>query len=304
MSASFPAGQCDTIARAGGVFRPDEFPNNYVYIHNRRRDMKIVQLASCTLVAAAIAASVQAANIEAGKSKAMACGACHGQNGVSVAAKIPNLAGQHVDYVTKQLKAFKDGSRKDPMMNAIAAQLSDSDIDNLAAFWNSLPGASGTAKSEVPTDIAKTRVTFPENYAKEYTYYMTINFPDRKQVRKYYANPVAVQAARAGKPLPHGSKFFVEVFSAKLDAAEKPVMGSDGFFVPDKLVLFTAMETQAGWGNDFPELLRNGDWNYALFTVDKKVRAGVNQGECLACHKPLDKDSYIFTIAKLQAKVK
>ncbi len=267
--------------------------------------MKIVQLASCALFAAGIAASAQAANLEAGRSKAMACGACHGKNGISVGEKYPNLAGQHVEYVTKQLKAFRDGSRKDQMMNAIAAQLSDSDIDNLAAFWNSLPGAtSGTAKSSVPQNIAKTRVTFPENYQKEYTYYTTINFPDRKQVRRYYANPVAVQAARAGKPLPQGSKFFVEVFSTKLDDAKKPVMGSDGFLVPDKLILYTAMETQAGWGNDFPELLRNGDWNYAVFTTDKKVRAGVNQGECLACHKPLDKDSYIFSLNALQAKVK
>ena len=266
--------------------------------------MKIVQLASCALVAAGIAASAQAASLEAGKAKAMACGTCHGQNGVSVGGKYPNLAGQHVEYVTKQLKAFRDGSRKDPMMNAIAAQLSDSDIDNLAAFWNSLPGASGSAKSEVPATVARTRVTFPENYQKEYTYYTTINFPATKQVRKYYANPVAVAAARAGKPLPQGSKFFVEVFSAKLDNAQKPITGSDGFFAADKLILYTAMETQSGWGNDFPELLRNGDWNYAVFTLDKKVRPGVNQGECLACHKPLDKDSYIFSLAALQKKVK
>lgn len=267
--------------------------------------MKIVQLASCALIAAGITASVHAANIDAGKSKAQACGTCHGQNGVSVSAKIPNLAGQKVDYVTKQLKAFKDGNRKDAMMNAIAAQLSDADIADLAAFWNSLPGASsGAASSTVPEKIAKTRVTFPENYQKTYTYYTTINFADRKQVRKYYANPAAVKAARAGKPLPHGSKFFVEVFSTKLGADSKPVMGSDGFLVADKLIFYTAMETQAGWGNDFPNLLRNGDWNYAVFTADKKVRGGINQGECLACHKPLDKDSYVFSLNALQAKVK
>jgi cytochrome c553 len=266
--------------------------------------MKIVQWASCALVVVGMAAA-DAADVEAGKSKAFACGACHGQNGVSVSATIPNLAGQKTDYLVAQLKAFKADARKNPLMNAIAAQLSDVDIDNLAAFWNSLPGAaSGAAKSPVPPNIAKTRVTFPENYRKDYTYYTTINFPDRKQVRKYYANPVAVRAARAGQPLPHGSKFFVEAYSAKLDASGKPVMGGDGFLVPDKLLFYTAMETQPGWGDDFPDLLRNGDWNYAVFTLDKKVRDGVNQGECLACHKPLDKDSYSFTLKALQAKAR
>jgi hypothetical protein len=40
-------------------------------------------------------------------------------------------------------------------------------------------------------------------------------------------------------------------------------------------------------------------WNYAVFTTDKQQRAGVNQAECLACHKPLDKVSYTFTLKQL-----
>jgi len=48
-------------------------------------------------------------------------------------------------------------------------------------------------------------------------------------------------------------------------------------------------------------MLRNDDWNYAVFTTDKQHRAGVNQAECLACHKPLDKVSYTFTLKELAA---
>jgi hypothetical protein len=77
--------------------------------------------------------------------------------------------------------------------------------------------------------------------------------------------------------------------------------GADGFFVPEKLVAYTAMQTGAGWGSEFPEMLRNGDWNYAVFTPEKRQRAGVNQAECLACHKPLDKVSYVFTLKELAA---
>ena len=58
----------------------------------------------------------------------------------------------------------------------------------------------------------------------------------------------------------------------------------------------TAMARGAGWGKDIPEMLRNEDWNYAVFTTDKQHRPGVNQAECLACHKPLDKVSYTFTL--------
>ncbi len=76
-------------------------------------------------------------------------------------------------------------------------------------------------------------------------------------------------------------------------------MGADGFFVADKLLFYTAMARGAGWGKDIPDILRNEDWNYAAFTTDKQHRPGVNQAECLACHKPLDKSSYLFTLKQL-----
>ena len=46
-------------------------------------------------------------------------------------------------------------------------------------------------------------------------------------------------------------------------------------------------------------MLRNGDWNYAVFTTAKQQQQGVNQAECLACHKPLAKVSYTFTLKQL-----
>jgi hypothetical protein len=61
------------------------------------------------------------------------------------------------------------------------------------------------------------------------------------------------------------------------------------------------MQSGAGWGKNFPEMLRNGDWNYAVFTTDKQHRPGVNQAECLGCHKPLDNVSYVFTLKPLAA---
>jgi hypothetical protein len=59
-----------------------------------------------------------------------------------------------------------------------------------------------------------------------------------------------------------------------------------------------------GWGKDIPEILRNGDWNYAGFTPDVKLRAGLSTGECLACHKPLEKANYLFSNDPLTAAAK
>lgn len=261
--------------------------------------MRIALGFAAVLLAAPLA---QAADIEAGKEKAGAvCAACHGANGVSVSDTIPNLAAQRAGYLQAQLKALKEGTRKNPVMNAIAAQLSPEDMANVAAFFASLPGADKGAKSALLPNLAKSRVSFPEGYKDSFIKYHTLNFPATRQVRYYYANRAAVQAAKDGKPLPDGAVLFAEVHSAKLDADKKPVTGSDGFFVPEKLLFYTAMATGAGWGDEIPDMLRNGNWNYAVFTSDKQQRPGVNQAECLACHKPLDSTSYVFTLKELAA---
>ncbi len=81
--------------------------------------------------------SVLAADAAAGKAKSVICAACHGPSGVSVNPIWPNLAGQKEQYLAKQLKDFRAGTRKDPLMSAQAAALSDADIANLAAYFSS-----------------------------------------------------------------------------------------------------------------------------------------------------------------------
>ena len=92
----------------------------------------------------AIAATVMlaspafAGDVAAGKAKAATCAACHGAEGVSAVPMYPNLAGQKEAYLAKQLKDFKSGARKDPVMSAMAMPLSDEDIANLSAYFASL----------------------------------------------------------------------------------------------------------------------------------------------------------------------
>ena len=241
------------------------------------------------------------ADLAAGKARVEAvCAACHGANGVSVADNIPNLAGQRTAYLEAQLRALKSGTRKNAVMNAMAAQLSGDDIINVAAFFNSLQPVSVAGKSEKLPALAETKVTFPENYKSTFTMYQTVNRADINQVRYLWANPVAVQAAREGRPMPAGAVLVLEQHAAKLDADRKPLTGSDGHYMSDRQVGYAVMGTGAGWGSAFPEMLRNGDWNYAVFNPDMKMRAGVNQAECLACHKPLDKAEFMFSIEPLK----
>jgi cytochrome c553 len=74
-------------------------------------------------------------SVQAGATKAAVCFSCHGPNGNSQNPVWPRLAGQNAVYIAEQLHLFHDGIRKNPVMQPMAAGLSDQDIDNLAVFF-------------------------------------------------------------------------------------------------------------------------------------------------------------------------
>lgn len=85
------------------------------------------------------AGSTMAADHEAGKKMAESvCASCHGIKGISSGPGFPNLAGQKEDYLRSALTAYRDGNRKAPIMNGMAAHLTDKDIANLAAHFSGL----------------------------------------------------------------------------------------------------------------------------------------------------------------------
>lgn len=100
--------------------------------------IKRILLISLILCGTLLGAAAHAAgSVEDGAKKARACQVCHGKEGRSTDPTYPILAGQHDKYIAKQLKAFRSGTRKDPIMNGMAAPLSDQDIEDLAAFFHS-----------------------------------------------------------------------------------------------------------------------------------------------------------------------
>jgi cytochrome c553 len=233
-----------------------------------------------------LAASVYAADVEQGRAKSLGCQACHGSNGIGTAPDIPNLAGQKPAYITAQLAAFRSKDRKHDLMNAMAAQLSDGDIENLAEFWSSLPVVLSSAGegADAATEIRKSRMTFPAGFPKGFVVYHDELDVDKKPKKRAYVNRVALSAARAGQPLPSGSVIVVENYNAGAVAS------------------YAAMESREGWGKEIPEILRNGDWSYALFDTKRELRTNFNYARCLACHKPEAAASYVFGLKEIAAK--
>ncbi|MBC8024907.1 MAG: cytochrome P460 family protein [Steroidobacteraceae bacterium] len=81
-------------------------------------------------------------------------------------------------------------------------------------------------------------------------------------------------------PLPHGSIIVVE------NVADGAVAS------------YAAMESRAGFGDGIPDVLKNGDWTYALFNGKREVRE-FNYAKCLACHTPKASTSYVFGLAEI-----
>lgn len=244
----------------------------------------------------------KAAKLNAGQAKARTvCAACHGVNGISVADHIPNLAGQRAGYLMGQLNALKDKSRKHDVMNPIAAQLSEIDIENLAAYFAAQPVVSAEIKSAFMPNFTQSKVSIPENYQASFIRYHAVQSAEDNTMTIYYANDKAIAAAKAGKPLPEGAIIIAENNTAKMGADKKPIVGSDGFFVADKMTSYAAMARDTNWGDDIPELLRNENWQYGLFNTARELRQNISYAECFACHKALDKSSFVFTLKRMAA---
>ncbi|HWN55810.1 MAG TPA: c-type cytochrome [Methylomirabilota bacterium] len=84
---------------------------------------------------AMIGAPASAADLEAGRRKSEPCAACHGRDGNSTIPGTPSLAGQPLFFTHWQLIKYRDGRRKDPQMSPFAQSLSDTDMADLAAYY-------------------------------------------------------------------------------------------------------------------------------------------------------------------------
>jgi hypothetical protein len=137
-------------------------------------------------------------------------------------------------------------------------------------------------------------VKFPENYAKG-VLYTTVDRADNKQYRELYSTPEAIAAVKAGQPIPSGTVLTLVQYKAKLDASGNPEKDANGRFIKGDLIAYTVMEKRTGWGIEYTSEIRNGEWEYQAFKADKSVNDKAKLANCFTCHKPLDKQDFVFS---------
>ena len=142
-------------------------------------------------------------------------------------------------------------------------------------------------------------VQFPTGYKNTFTKYAVINRTEKKQVVYTYANKAAVDSATVGQPLSAGSVLAMEVYKAKLDKKGKPITDDKGFYIKDSMASIVVMEKRDGWGDAYPEELRNGDWEYAKYKPNKDKPINKDSVGCLKCHKKMEQKDFIFSFDEL-----
>jgi cytochrome c553 len=212
------------------------------------------------------------------------CHSCHGRAGISDRGTVPNLAGQKAPYLVAQLQAFRRGDRKHAVMAAIAAQLSEQDMQVLADHWARLPADPGPGAGAGVTPV-RSRTDWPAAFPQGFERYRYA--VDGESVVQGWANRLALEAAAQGRPLPDGSIIVVSHHRLQTQA--------DGHLAAGPALAYDTMQLRAGSGAKVPQLLRNGDWDYAQFDAQTQRRDGLNQAACLACHQPLAARSHVFT---------
>ena len=80
-----------------------------------------------------------------------------------------------------------------------------------------------------------------------------------------------------------------------------PEKDANGRFIKTDILAYTVMEKRAGWGTEYADDVRNGEWEYQAFKADKTPNEKAVLKNCFVCHKPLDKQDYVFLYDKMKA---
>lgn len=117
----------------------------------------------------------------------------------------------------------------------------------------------------------------------------------RQAVPRAVRDPEAIQATKDGKPLPPGTVLTLVQYKARVDAQGNSVKDAKGRFVKGDLIAYAVMEKRPGWGAEYPDDLRNGEWEYAAFGPDGKLNEKANYKGCFQCHKPHEKIDFVIS---------
>ena len=138
------------------------------------------------------------------------------------------------------------------------------------------------------------KIAFPTRFQDDVLYTIADRY-DVKQYRELYASAAAIKAAKEGKPLPSGTVLTLVQYKAQVDAQGNLVKDAKGRFVKGDLIAYAVMEKRTGWGAEYPDDIRNGEWEYSVFGPDGKFNDKANYKACFQCHKPHDAQDYVIS---------
>jgi len=151
---------------------------------------------------------------------------------------------------------------------------------------------------EGPATAGPDNVVFPAY--QDHVVVAEIDRADIKEVRQIYATSEALKMARAGQPLPTGTVLTLVHFKAKVTPTGELVTDPNGRLVKGDLDRIGVMEKRAGWGAEYADDVRNGEWEYALFRPDGARNDQANVKACFQCHKPKAAQDSVFRLEELR----
>jgi hypothetical protein len=146
------------------------------------------------------------------------------------------------------------------------------------------------------------KVAFPQY--QTHVLYTVLDQPELKELREAYINSEALKGLKPGQPFPNGTIISLPTFKALLDDKGELVRDPNGRLVRGRLDRVVVMEKRTGWGTEYPDALRNGEWEYARFLGDGRRDPKADIKGCFECHKPESAKDFVFTLPQILQAVK
>jgi len=143
------------------------------------------------------------------------------------------------------------------------------------------------------------KVEWPAEYKTTFTHYFSGDrTANDKQVIRIFANPIAVQGAQSDGKLPYGSVLVAELYSVKLDADGAAIESALGRRIIEKLAAVVVMQRGEGFDAEYPNELKVGDWEFAVFGPSGD-RLNKDVTGCRECHHPLTDKEFVWSYEHL-----
>jgi hypothetical protein len=141
------------------------------------------------------------------------------------------------------------------------------------------------------------KVAFPAY--QNHVLYDVLDQPDIGEIREAYIDPESLKKFQPGQPFPSGTVLTLPTFKALTTESGDFVRDANGRLVRGRLDRIVVMEKRAGWGSEYPDELRNGEWEYNRFRPDGSYDMTADIKGCFQCHKPFEKIDFVFTIQEI-----